>query len=329
MSRRSAFPRRAFTLIELLVVIVIIAILVGLLLPAIQQVREAGYRAQCQNNLKQIALAVHNFHDVYGTMPVYFGIEPTGATGQYPWSNRNAVYGGWWAHLLPYVEQDNLWKRVADDCQEHHYNEPVYTPGGGPIICTTEHFNGHDLTVCYQEGGTVVSVDGIWIGGVHQVPFKVLQCPSDPTLAQTGLVYDYWGSTNYVANWNAWGDGTNGLWTPHARFGQITDGLSNTILFGEAYATCDTLGRIALYSWYYHNFGLNQENVPNTLMFQVRPGLGRCDTCCDNWRAQTAHSAMNVALADGSVRPIQPGLSQQTWDQLLLPRDGQVLGSDF
>jgi len=142
-------------------------------------------------------------------------------------------------------------------------------------------------------------------------------------------VYGYWGATSYVANWHAWGNGESGLWTPRQSFSAITDGLSNTILFGEAYAWCDGLGRIALYSWWYHNFGLNQDNVPNTLMFQVQPGLGRCATCCDNWRAQTAHQAMNVAMADGSVRAVKRGVSQETWDRLLLPCDGGVLGSDW
>src|SRR5258708_5824915 len=104
--------RRGFTLIELLVVIAIIAILVGLLLPAIQQVRESANRSQCQNNLRQVLLAVHQFHDTHGTMPQYFGIEPVAPSGPYPWADRSRVYGGWFVHLLPFVEQDNLWRKV-------------------------------------------------------------------------------------------------------------------------------------------------------------------------------------------------------------------------
>jgi prepilin-type processing-associated H-X9-DG protein len=74
---------------------------------------------------------------------------------------------------------------------------------------------------------------------------------------------------------------------------------------------------------------VNQYDIPNTIMFQVQPGLGRCDTCCDNWRAQTPHAAMNVAMVDGSVRTLSRELSQETWDRLLLPRDGLALGDDW
>jgi prepilin-type N-terminal cleavage/methylation domain-containing protein len=329
MRSQPLHPRSGFTLIELLVVIAIIGVLIALLLPAVQLAREAARRAQCKNNLKQVALAVHTFHDANGTMPPYFGIYPLRSSSQYPWSNRSAVYGGWWLHLLPYIEQGNLYARVAEDCQQHQYNEPRYTPGTGQVITVIEQFNGHDLVYSYQAGGSLISVDGIWIDGVPQAGYKILQCPSDPSADGSGLVYSYWGSTNYLANWHAWGSGNDGLWTRPQPFAAIRDGTSNTILLAEAYSNCDKLGRIALYSWWYHNFGLNQYDIPNTLMFQVQPGLGKCDTCCDNWRAQTPHAAMNVAMVDGSVRTLSRELSQETWDRLLLPRDGLALGDDW
>jgi prepilin-type N-terminal cleavage/methylation domain-containing protein len=338
---RAERRRWGFTLIELLVVIAIIAVLIGLLLPAVQKVREAAARMKCQNNLKQLALAVHHFHEANGTLPTYFGIYPSvGTCGVRPGCNRAAPYGGWFVHLLPYVEQDNLHRNIADEVRIRPYNERItLTPG---VNCRQvpdrNYTGGHTRTYTVCDVYPTYEEHGIWVPAVRTTTFQLLRCPSDPTAAN-GLISG-WGVTSYLANYNAFDSGaripaSQPLWTLPARFPSITDGLSNTVLFGEGYAHCDGFVRIALYSWHYHNFGLDWHQNPNTLMFQLRPQANNApqcpagQECCDNWRAQTAHAAMNVALADGSVRSVHRGISQTTWDNALRPRDGNPLGSDW
>ncbi len=125
--------RRGFTLIELLVVIAIIAILIGLLMPAVQKVREAAARVRCVSNMKQLALATHNYHDVYGSFPTYNGIAPAKATTTQA-TNTRAVYGSWVVHLLPYLEQAPLYDRIAADVQQYTNTAAVVQAPGGPII---------------------------------------------------------------------------------------------------------------------------------------------------------------------------------------------------
>ena len=218
MTRMSVVPRRAFTLIELLVVIAIIAILIGLLLPAVQKVREAAARAACQSNLHNLGLAVQNFNDANHTLPVYFGVSP-GIGNTYPWTpgNGSEPYGGWFLHLLPYVEQGNVYSLVLNDTQSSGHDQPWWdvppTTQSGPTVVQT--YNGHTYvtTTSTQVGGSGYHNDGIWIDAVHPATYKLMQCPSDPSSSGNGQVYGYWGATSYLANYNAWTpDPGQGLW---------------------------------------------------------------------------------------------------------------------
>ncbi|HLW68818.1 MAG TPA: DUF1559 domain-containing protein [Gemmataceae bacterium] len=193
--------RRAFTLIELLVVIAIIAILMGLLLPAVQKVREAAALTSCKNNLKQIGLAMHQHHDTKGAFPV-------GYCDATPWPELDNGPGwGWGAFLLPFLEQDNLYRQI-------HFNLDVGDPANAGVGAT-------------------------WL--------KIFWCPSDlaaQTFVITDGGANSWtmATGSYVAcNGN---DGVDDFTTPpHTgafiratkgfRAEDISDGLSNTLFVGD------------------------------------------------------------------------------------------------
>src|SRR5712691_7137453 len=128
MPGRSTFRRSAFTLIELLVVIAIIAILIGLLVPAVQKVREAAARTQCTNNLKQIGIAMHAYHDTFNQYPQGGG-DPGGENPAV-----RPFYFSWTFHIYPFIEQDNLYKLAPlDDMVDVNT-----VPNGGTILSTLD-----------------------------------------------------------------------------------------------------------------------------------------------------------------------------------------------
>ena len=206
MSHRSPQPRRAaFTLIELLVVIAIIAVLVAILLPAVQQAREAARASQCRNNLKQLGVALHNYHEAMGMFPMLRSNPATGAgIGTCTWQSQPGH--SWIVRLLPYVDQAGL------------YNKFRFTW----------------MDACYN--GTL---DGDVTGGPNAraqiIPSLI--CPSDPTPHVSG-----WAATNYAGcstktnNTADTGVSTSGALTQRGtRMADLTDGSSNTLMVGEVF----------------------------------------------------------------------------------------------
>jgi prepilin-type N-terminal cleavage/methylation domain-containing protein/prepilin-type processing-associated H-X9-DG protein len=243
MVRRS---RTAFTLIELLVVIAIIAVLIGLLLPAVQKVREAAARIQSTNNLKQIALSFHSYHDTVGEFPhngcAYYDSWDfgEGGSGPNPWSGNQPpgpkwVNGCTWAYkVLPFIEQSNLYTNWYPDWLNQNYPEfniPIKVfmdpLRGGTGLAQTQDAASYNWTAGYSS----------WWGSTGP--------PSGPGLSTTGPVSDY------AANALLIGSGMNTTFDPvnqyncvgwanintmprfHRRIGDITDGTSNTIMVGS------------------------------------------------------------------------------------------------
>jgi prepilin-type N-terminal cleavage/methylation domain-containing protein/prepilin-type processing-associated H-X9-DG protein len=306
--------RRAFTLIELLVVIAVIAILIALLVPAVQKVRDAAARLQCDNNLKQIILGTHNLHSVYKVLPP--AAAPDGWT---PETLAAPVFNGapwtFFAFLLPYVDEQPLYNSLATNTGALSQNDPRYC------------------------------------GGQYMVPVSVYLCPADYT-ALAGMSQttnggaDGFAVGNYVCNYLVFGN-PNG--TSDASCiqgftrlpGGIPDGLSNTIFFGEAFGSCGlgtnnpassssvaSLWADSTQEWrpiMCHNSQPYKTVSPGyaaCYVFQVQPTMfGTCDPS----RAQSPHSGgMNVALGDGSVRFVTVSIGATQWAAACDPRDGVV-----
>jgi prepilin-type N-terminal cleavage/methylation domain-containing protein len=332
MSRYRKSLRRAFTLIELLVVIAIIGVLVGLLLPAVQKIREAAARMQCSNNLKQIGLATHNYHDTFQKVPPF-----SNWVWNRPGSNRET---GIFYLLLPYLEQQNL-----VDLSKTQHNQGYFFPGAG----WTDY--------CVAIGQNIV---------------KVYLCPSDasnPSHLDAGSTDNYgplYATGNYSANVLVFDPNP----TSRSLTSAMPNGTTNTVMFGHRLEFCDfgspgfgyndwdaTPDQTGTYhpqpgfGWDMYftlrcpdptmcyfgpnnvkGHGLNRltKSYPRfndgSLPFQIQPRPGSCDPVV----LGSPHSGvMTIGLGDGSVRSVSPGISLTTWLNACIPDSGQPLGNDW
>jgi prepilin-type N-terminal cleavage/methylation domain-containing protein len=293
--------RRGFTLIELLVVIAIIAILIGLLLPAVQKVREAASRMKCTNNLKQLGLGVHNYASANSDKlpPLRVQYMTTG--------NPQFQYGGWWHFtLLPYIEQGAIFTAGQTYCVANNTNNSFSAPVAG--------------------------------GTIQGVGVTLFKCPSDSTYTGTGPVTNQgWAGTSYGANASVFGGtNVNNCRLPRYTIGNIPDGTSNTIGAAEQIAGCQSgsngYARLWTVTWDDQSWNPEVGVVGGDATWNQPPQTGVTISLqnCDRARAQALHtSTTNVLLMDGSVRGVNASVSQPTWQNALTPDDGFVLGSDW
>ena len=349
-------PRSAFTLIELLVVIAIIAVLIGLLLPAVQKVREAAARAKSQNNLKQLALAVHNHNDAYqGKLPALTDIGTGAPNG---WGYNSLFF-----NILPYIEQDNVF-RVFQKATPATYFRATGNPVGAAKTIIPTFLSPADSTA--SNGTTMTGVNAPVVPGA----------PSN-----TAIANGEFATTSYAANGFVFRSNTAGL--PRT----FVDGTSNTIMFAERYQVCTPASGAVVYNTW--AFGRNTGPIannkrpsppafyflaktsgtadetaptvfkapktpltpattpPNPLStaqawylgkdgvagtapaapYQLAP---RGAIACDPSLPQTPHvGGMIVGLGDGSVRTVSPTISQWTFAAACTPNGNETLAQDW
>ena len=225
--------RPAFTLFQLLVVLAILAILIGLALPAIQKVREQAARIRCANNLRQIVLALHNCFDTQaGSMPPLVGYYPQ------PSAAEKNGQGTIFFHLLPYLEQDNVYKNSFDEGNKLH---------------------------------------SVWNNGTYSRVIRTYLCPSDPTQKGPFATFEGWlALTNYAANFDVFGDerAENRLQGQHKFPAFITDGTSNTIFFAERFTVCN--GEPTGWGFAADSLRAPGFNLFEPVYFQINPSPANC-----------------------------------------------------
>jgi prepilin-type N-terminal cleavage/methylation domain-containing protein/prepilin-type processing-associated H-X9-DG protein len=296
--------RPAFTLIELLVVIAIIAILIGLLLPAVQKVREAAARMECSNNLKQWGLAMHMYHDTYHRLPI---------------GSTNTPRQTWVMHLWPFIEQNNLSRQINTATQQFWL--PPCTYGGTlnglcgvPVplyYCPSDAGSDLDSTSAYYQRRR----------GCYVVNWGMAYYDNPPPGASAPFAHINGNrATPLIVN-----------------FMNITDGLSNTLMMSEylrpqSHDDNDWRGDIQNDDgvFRFHTFNTPNSSAPDVVNWAIPnndPLMPVTTAGAENNTARSRHTGgVNVLLCDGSVRFVTSSISLATWQALGTMNGGEAIG---
>ncbi len=337
---------RGFTLIELLVVIAIIAVLIALLLPAVQQAREAARRSQCKNNLKQVGLAFHNYHETVNCFPpAYWAVIAAGPSNTFTDQNAKGIM----SQLLPYLDQAPLYNQIDQ-------NVPLFAGVTGfnatiqaanvalaktiiPVfMCPSTPVNSVDTNYLYPAGafGPFPNANATWVGA---------RCDYVPT---TGVRGDF-ALLAYAGNAGGTRDGAlqvaGQIGTSNGSVGRIrdvTDGTSNTFLLAErtggttiyfktkpAPAPYQALGPTNGGSW--SDVILGEQWLQGaTAAGPPNADGGPCPINCSNARGDGYHSfhvgGTHSLMADGAVRFISENIAAQTLAALITRQKGEIVG---